>query len=157
VTVFPAAFADPLIGEENATSSGLPLPRFVSLKASEANARTGPSTKYPIKWVYVRKNMPVEVIAEFGVWRKIRDIDGQDGWLHESLLSGKRTAMIKESVQPLYHTSDLTSLALIRLEPRVIVNIITCDKQWCKVLVDDRKGWIMKAGLWGVYPTEAID
>src|SRR5258706_546116 len=78
-----------------ANAASLPLPRFVSLKSEEANVRTGPGTRYPIQWVYHRAGMPVEIVEEYDLWRKIRDVEGTTGWVHKTMLAGNRTALIK--------------------------------------------------------------
>ena len=76
--------------------SGLTLPRFVSLRASEVNMRTGPGTRYPIAWVYKQRNLPVEIVDEFDTWRRIRDWEGSEGWVHQSMLHGRRSIMVVE-------------------------------------------------------------
>lgn len=140
-----------------ARETELPLPRFVTIKASEANARTGPSRRYPIQNVYTRSGLPVEITAEFGNWRKIVDIDGEEGWVHENLLSGKRNAfIIGDEPQLLYNHADKESLAIIRLAPKVIVNILSCEEEWCKIKADDYTGYITRDKLWGVYESEDL-
>jgi len=91
------SFAPPVIADD-----ALPVPRFVSLKAEEANLRTGPGIRYPVRWVYWKKWLPVEIIEEYDHWRKIRDAEGESGWIHKSLLSGRRTILIKEDIASLH-------------------------------------------------------
>lgn len=139
-------------------STGLPIPRFVSLKADEANIRTGPGTRYPILWVYRRSGMPVEVIEEFDMWRKIRDAEGTTGWLHKTMLDGKRNAIIKgKKAQIVRIDHDKDSKALIKVEPTVVVRLVECIKDWCRIQISGRKGWLEKTALWGVYPNEVIE
>jgi SH3-like domain-containing protein len=145
-----------LVPVNEGTSSGLPIPRFVAIKSHEANARTGPSERYPIKWVYVRKGTPVEVTAEFGHWRKIRDVDAEEGWVHESLLGGQRNGIIRGQTTALFHSPKDEALAVLKVEPGVIVSILSCEESWCKVEVDGTKGYLHRDTLWGVYKDEHI-
>jgi SH3-like domain-containing protein len=138
--------------------TGLPIPRFVALRPNEVNVRTGPGTRYPIAWVYHRAGMPVEVIEEFDVWRKIRDVDGTTGWVHKTMLEGKRNAIIKGKKPQLVridHEAD--SKPLLKVEPMVIVRLVECNKTWCRIQVDGRKGWLEKNVIWGVYPDELME
>ncbi len=89
--LFPPLNLSSTANAQTQKSTGLPLPRYVSLRAEEVNMRTGPGVRYPVDWVYKRRNLPVEIIAEFGTWRKIRDVEGAQGWIHQSMLSNRRT------------------------------------------------------------------
>jgi len=141
-----------------ASNSGLPIPRFVSLRPNEVNVRTGPGTRYPISWVYRRAKMPVEVVEEFDVWRKIRDVDGTSGWVHKTMLEGKRNVMVKgKKAQIVRVDHDQDAKPMIKVEPTVIARLVECTKDWCRVQIDGRKGWIEKSNLWGVYPQEIIE
>jgi len=136
----------------------LPIPRFVSLRGDQVYARTGPGTRYPIKWVYQRKNLPVEIVQEFDTWRKTRDIDGEEGWIHQSLLSGKRFGMLKEGqAMPILknNTDDARSVALV--ESGVILALNECDLEWCAVSASGFNGWISAKNLWGVYEGESFE
>lgn len=138
-------------------SEKLPVPRFVSIKSSEVNVRAGPNTRYPLKFVIIKKNEPVEVIAEFEQWRKIRDRFGDDGWVHESMLGGKRHAVVKSAQnEPIYDDPNINSEKLVILESGVYVDILKCSEDWCRVKIADFKGWIDKRLLWGVYTNELI-
>lgn len=137
--------------------SGLPVPRFVSLKSGEVNVRVGPGKRYPIRWVYKRPNMPVEIVEEFAHWRKIRDMDGDGGWVHKGLLSGARTAMIVEEAQNLYAKPDATSPAVLRAESTVIGTLKACTPDWCELTIGEREGWIRKADIWGVTREEVFE
>jgi SH3-like domain-containing protein len=142
------------------TVTGLPIPRFVSLKASEVNSRVGPGPDYQIAWVFRRAGLPVEVLAEFDTWRQVRDSDGGTGWVAAALLSARRTAMIAPWVKD--HTLfQLTSTRggsseVAKIEPRVIVDIISCDGDACEVYAGNQKGWVPQKNLWGVYPGETV-
>lgn len=141
-----------------AGASGLPVPRFVSLKSDEVNVRTGPGTRYPISWVYKRADMPVEVIEEFDVWRKIRDCDGTVGWVHKTMLEGKRNVIIKgKKAQLVRADHEKDARPMLKVEPTVIARLVECTKTWCRIQVDGHKGWIEKSGIWGVYPDEVIE
>ncbi len=143
--------------------SGLPIPRFVTLRADEVNVRTGPGMRYPVDWVFVRPMMPVEVIAEFDTWRKIRDIEGIEGWVHQSLLSGRRGAtVIGHDLWPLLADPDEAATVVARVEPGVIGRLLRCpaaeaaEHAWCFVEVAGYRGWMARAGLWGLYDGEEV-
>lgn len=131
-----------------------PVPRFVSLKPNEVNSRVGPGPDYPLEWVYVKAGLPVEVLVEFDTWRKIRDSEGAEGWIHQSMLCGKRHAIVRGEETLLYKSEDIQSQPLARIEKSVIVDLLKCQAGWCQVRIDDFKGWIPRASLWGVYPDE---
>lgn len=127
-------------------------PYYASIKADEANIRTGPSVKYPIQWVYKKKTWPVKVTATFEGWRKIEDINGEAGWIHRVLLSDRRTVLIntnKNSVQEIYRLPILTSKPILIVEKGVIAKLISCKKNWCKISLNDENGWIERKYLWG--------
>jgi SH3-like domain-containing protein len=136
--------------------TGLPLPRFVSLRSAEVNLRTGPGNTYPIDWVYKRRHMPVEVIAEFDNWRKIRDWQGAVGWVHQNLLDGRRYALITAE-QLLLSRPAADAAPVARLMPGVIAALVACEPEWCRLEIDGREGWLARDGIWGVYPTESFD
>lgn len=139
-------------------TSGLPIPRFVSLKSDKVFVRTGPAVRYPIKWVFKKQYWPVEIIQEFDTWRKIRDIDGEEGWIHQSLLSGKRTAIIREK-DGAYLMKKLTAEArpIALLDHKVRVDIDKCESDWCLITAQDFKGWIERKSLWGIYADEELN
>lgn len=139
-------------------STEYPLPRFVSLASSEAYIRSGPGKKYPVQWVFKRSGLPVEIILEFEHWRKIRDVEGQEGWLHKSLLSGKRTALVKTDEDvPIYSKASSDSKMAAYLEPMVLVQVKECNGEWCYIDASGYKGWIQQQNLWGVYPKESFE
>jgi len=139
------------------TPSGLPVPRFVSLKSDEVNVRTGPGTRYPISYVYKREGMPVEVVDEFDQWRKVKDFEGAAGWVHKSMLDGRRMAMVKaKEAETLHVDDDAKSRPVLRVAPKVIAGIVSCTKEWCRLSIESKKGWIKKSLLWGVYKDEVF-
>ncbi len=139
------------------TADTLPLPRFVSLKSAKVNLRTGPGTRYPIDWVYQRRWLPVEIIAEFDNWRRVRDSEGVVGWVHRALLSGRRSALVAPPERIFRRAPETGVPALFRAESGVLVEIISCDGAWCQVAHGDTEAWTKQGGLWGVYPGEVID
>lgn len=138
--------------------SGLPLPRFVSLKSDKVNVRVGPSRDHDVAWTFVKEGLPVEIIQEFDNWRRIRDHDGADGWIFHKLLSGRRTGLVnptKESgLISIYKGDSKTSGLVAWLEPKVVVNVSKCDGTWCRIDVQDVAGWMAQAEIYGVYPNE---
>lgn len=147
------------------SGSGLPVPRFVSLKSDKVNLRNGPGTDYPAGWVFRRAGLPLEVIKEFEAWRQVRDAEGTTGWVLQSLLSGRRTGLvlpweIKRGLpkpQVSIHAGDSASTAIVvNVEAGVIANLHSCDGRWCRVSVEDYGGYIEQKKLWGVYEGETI-
>lgn len=140
------------------SSSGLPIPRFVSLADEKVIMRTGPGLRYPIKWVYQRQKLPVEVIQEFDTWRKVRDIDGDDGWVHQSLLTGIRTVMVKgEKEMPLHKEPESGSPVIARFETGVVARAKVCASNWCEIESGGYSGWAQRKFLWGIYDSEDFD
>lgn len=148
----------PKAAEQPVDPRALPLPRFVTLRAPEANMRTGPDTRFPIKWVYQRPGLPLEVIAEHHHWRRVRDIQGNDGWMHKGMLSGRR-AVVLTGPSVLYEGSGSSQQPLARLDPMVVLTILKCPRgsARCQVSVDSYRGWVERSRMWGVYPNEVID
>ena len=139
----------------------LPLPRFASLKTDRVNLREGPSKDHATKWVYQRAGLPVEITAEFEIWRKVRDLEGVEGWVLHSLLSGRRTALVtpnkKGENSKIYGLPSASDELAATLQAGVIVNIRNCDGSWCQIDGDGFKGYIEQVKLWGVYPNERIE
>ncbi|GER05876.1 hypothetical protein GCM10007972_06390 [Iodidimonas muriae] len=144
-------------GERLPGASGLPLPRFVSLASGEANMRTGPGEQYPILWTYVRRTLPLEITAEYGNWRRVRDKDGTQGWMHSALLSGARTALVTGGTRSLYGKPRPASTEIMRAESGVIVSLDRCLPQWCRVSLAGRTAWINRTAIWGTYRDEVIE
>ena len=141
-------------GPVQAAESGLPVPRFVSLRSDDVNLRTGPGARYPVDWVFHRKTLPVEILAEVDNWRKIRTVDGTEGWVHQNMLTGRRTAVVTGDVRTLRVRNDANATAVARLEPGVIGSLLECRDAWCRLEVAGQKGWLPREELWGVLPTE---
>ncbi|OJW50635.1 MAG: hypothetical protein BGO67_05535 [Alphaproteobacteria bacterium 41-28] len=144
--IFSSAFA----AERN------PIPRFVSLKPNEVNSRVGPGPDYPVEWIYLKAGLPVEVIAEFDTWRKIRDVDRDEGWVHQSMLCSKRSAIIQGADVLMYGKEDTNSHPLVRLQHGVVVDLLKCRGDWCEVRIFDFRGRVQRSSLWGVYPQEVV-
>lgn len=164
LTVFAPAAA---MAQDDVGASGLPLPRFVSTRSAPINVRVGPGTRYDIAWIFKKAGLPVEIIQEYDTWRKIRYVDGDEGWIHQSLLIGTRTAL----VQP-FGGADQAALR-VRAEDEAplrawlgagyLVSVKGCENGWCSVSAEAAngnpavKGEILEIELWGVYPDEDID
>ncbi|HET7413005.1 MAG TPA: SH3 domain-containing protein [Pararhizobium sp.] len=157
LTAAPAVAADGPVG----SVSGLPIPRFVSLKSDRVNVRGGPNKDQEVRWVYTRAGMPVEITAEFENWRRIRDWEGAEGWVYHSLLSGKRTAVVvpklNSELVPLYDSPDPTSAVTAKLQSGVLGSLKSCDGTWCRFFGKNFSGYIHQDRLWGAYPNEKVD
>lgn len=140
------------------TPSGLPVPRFVSLKSPRANVRQGPSPTHAVMWVYVKRGIPVVVVAETQTWRRIRDIEGKEGWVHANMLDGERMAIVtgKELV-PLRRKPDPSADATAWAEPGLIAKLNACDPVWCQISAQHAKGWLPREDIWGVLPGETFE
>jgi SH3-like domain-containing protein len=141
---------------EAANESGLPLPRFVSLRAGEVNLRTGPGTRYPIEWVLTKRAMPVEVVQEFDTWRKIRDHQGSVGWVQSSFLAGRRTLLITGTTRKLRAERTDAAPAVAMVEPGLVGRLLECKDAWCRAEIGGYKGWLRKSEFWGAYPDEVV-
>lgn len=137
-------------------ADSLPLPRFASLRSAEVNLRTGPGVQYPIDWRFVRQALPVEIIAEFESWREIRDSQGTRGWVHQSMLSGKRTALVQGQVRVIRRRPEPDAPVIAQLEPGVIGQLMECQVEWCRIDVGGLRGWLSRSDFFGTYPQEAL-
>ncbi|WP_372613331.1 SH3 domain-containing protein [Aquicoccus sp.] len=137
--------------------TNLPIPRFVSTKTEETNVRRGPSLTHRIDWVFQRRGMPVEITAEHGHWRRVRDRDGAGGWVHYSLLSGIRTVIVEEDMLEVFLTPDPEAPVGAHFEMGVIARLGECKNDWCHVTAGGHKGWARKSALWGVTSDETED
>jgi SH3-like domain-containing protein len=137
--------------------TNLPLPRFVSLKGDEGNARRGPGLTHRIDWVFTRPGMPLMITAEFDNWRRVEDQDGAGGWVHYSLLSGVRSAMVTTDMAEFRTAPGADTQVLAQAELGVIARVLECDADWCRLSVDGEKGWVVKTALWGVEPGEVVE
>jgi SH3-like domain-containing protein len=164
VVIFSACACGPwgaAQGQGVGSASGLPVPRFVSLKADKVNMHVGPSKTYETKWLYQRQGLPVEITAESENWRRIRDSDGTEGWVYHSLLSGKRTGLVTakqpDELIPVHAKPDAESAVTANLERGVVGVVKRCDDGWCSISGRGFEGWIQQVRLWGVYPNEKVD
>ena len=143
--------------------SGLPIPRFVSLKTNQVNVRAGPTKDHGVAWVYNRSGLPVEITAEFETWRRIRDWEGAEGWVYHSLLSGRRTVTIapseknKDELLALRDSPTADSAVVAKLQVGVQASVKRCNGTWCRITGERFDGWIQQVRLWGVYPDEKVD
>lgn len=146
--------AEPLKG----SNTGLPLPRFAALRSDDVNFRTGPGTRYPIEWVYKRRDLPVEIEREFEIWRLVRDQQGNKGWVNQATLTGRRTAVVAGTEHVLHQSASDTAPATAKLKPGVIIRLRSCEakSEWCQAQVGDYRGFIRRTEIWGVLPDEAI-
>lgn len=142
--------------------SGLPLPRFVSLKSGRVNSRIGPGLNYSVDWLYLKSGLPMEIIQEYDNWRRVRDADGAEGWINQSLLSGRRTAIAapwhkgKSARIELFAEPDSGGRPVAILEPGVIGTIKQCTGEWCEMTFEGHTGWIDQTLVWGAYPGEIV-
>ena len=139
-------------------STGFKLPRFVSTKSDESNLRIGASTNYPIQLTYIFKNFPLEIIDEYETWRKVIDVNGNQGWIHKSILQGDRYAIIKTSHnQSAQIYNKPKGIFIGEIGNRNIVKINKCFNLWCHISLSKNKGWINKINIWGIYNNEEFN
>jgi SH3-like domain-containing protein len=152
-----AAIAAARAAEPRETPSGLPVPRFVSLKEDRVNVREGPSKDHRVLWIYTKKSLPVEVIAEHDIWRRIRDKDGSTGWVHGNLLDGRRTVIVEGvALAALRDKPEQDGRPVAWAEPGVVLSLKKCVPVWCEVAGEKAEGWIERARLWGLYADEIV-
>nr|WP_149139922.1 SH3 domain-containing protein [Gemmobacter caeruleus] len=149
----PAIARDPSRGQV----TNLPLPRFVTLKTGEGNARRGPGLTHRIDWVFTRAGMPLKVTAEYENWRRVEDQEGLGGWVHYSLLSGVRSVLISAELADFRASPDTDAEVVLRAERGVIARVLQCTEDWCRLSVEGERGWVSKAAFWGVDPGEVIE
>lgn len=137
--------------------TNLPLPRYVSLKGSEGNARRGPGLTHRVDWVFTRAGMPLKITAEYENWRRVEDFEGAGGWVHYSLLSGVRTVMVTLDMAEFHDDPDDASPVIAQAEVGVIGRVQECLPDWCRITLDGARGWVRKSAIWGVKPDETID
>lgn len=134
--------------------TGLPIPRFVSLKGKEGNARRGPGLTHRIDWVFTRQGMPLKITAEYEHWRRVEDADGAGGWVQYMLLSGVRTVLITQDMAEAHDAPEDGSEVLFQNEMNVVGKLVQCLPEWCRIQVEGEKGWVRKSALWGVTADE---
>ena len=137
--------------------TNLPIPRYVSLKAKEANARRGPSLSHKIDWIYKRENIPLEIYGEYENWRRVRDFEGLGGWIHYTLLSGIRYVLVKDELLEMRLLPSSDAQVIARVPQHNIASLDKCNIDWCRVIDDGYRGWVSKSGIWGVYENEIKD
>ncbi len=137
--------------------TGLALPRFVALRSGEVNVRTGPGRRYPILWVFQRRYLPVEIIAEFDTWRRVRDREGAIGWVHQSTLTGRRSVIVTGRTRTLMRRPEPAAPPVAQAEADVIAHLLKCAGGWCRIDAGGYKGWLKRAEIWGVYSNETVD
>lgn len=151
----------PAAAENVGPQSGLPMPRFVSLKADRVNVRAGPTREHHVAWVYTHSGLPVEITAEYGNWRRIRDWEGSEGWVYHSLLSGRRTALVtpknKDDLVPVHEGPRAQSPVVARLEAGVQASLKQCNGTWCELAAAKFEGWVEQYRIWGAYPSEKVN
>ncbi len=169
IFILLSAFLIPAFGQSSTNPSGFALPRFVSVRADETNVRVGPGTQYAVAWKFVKSGLPVEIIQEFDTWRKIRDMDGSEGWVHKSLLTGRRTAYVApwdpSAEIPLRARGDEGARVRAWLTSKYLVSVEGCDGQYCEVSAKNSaekgrssySGFVEQTVLWGVYPNENFE
>jgi SH3-like domain-containing protein len=146
----------PALSHAQSGNERLPVPRFVSLRSDDVNLRAGPDGRYPIEWVFKRRNLPVEILAEFDTWRRIRDSSGTEGWVHQALLQGRRYAIVAGETRALRRTAQDDAAIVARLEPGVIGRLLECKESWCRLEAGGFRGWLKRQEIWGVYPQEVV-
>jgi SH3-like domain-containing protein len=159
-----AGLASPALAQAAKSASGLPLPRFVSLKSKKVNLRVGPGKDYAVSWLYLKSGLPVEVIQEYDNWRRIRDADGVEGWVFHSLLSGDRSAIaapwMKTKGKDVFVNMRIdprdSGAVVARLQPGVVIKIDECNGDWCHAEASGAEGWVNQGEIWGAYPGEAF-
>lgn len=143
--------------QAQSASSGQPIPRFVTLNADEVNMRSGPGVRYPVEWVYQRRYMPLEVIAEHDTWRKVRDVEGTEGWIHRAMLSSRRSVVVEADEIIMRREPDNGAPVTARLATGMVAVVEKCDAAWCEVRTAGYEGWITRKNIWGLYDSEVIN
>lgn len=162
--ILPMLTAQHALAEATKSASGLPLPRFVSLKSRKVNFRVGPGKDYAVSWLYLKSGLPVEVLQEYDNWRRVRDADGAEGWVFHSLLSRDRSAIaapwMKSKGEDVFVNmraeSVDTGAIVARLQPGVVLTIDECNGEWCHAEAQGTEGWVSQSEIWGAYPGEAF-
>lgn len=167
IAALPVAATFPAIAQTTGSiakgPSGLPLPRFVSLKSGRVNLRIGPGKDYAVDWMYLKPGLPMEIIQEFDTWRKVRDAEGTEGWISQSLLSGKRTAIAapwhrgKNTTITLRTAPDASAPTIAVIEPGASGTIESCDGSWCRMDFSGNDGFLEQTLIWGAYPGEVVE
>lgn len=149
--------AAPVAEPARGAVTNLPLPRYVSLKKGEVNARRGPGLTHRIDWVFTRAAMPLRITAEYEHWRRVEDASGEGGWVQYAMLSGARTVLVQTDMAEFRGAADAAAMAAFQAERGVIGRLLECTPDWCRVAVDGNRGWVLKTDLWGVEPGEVVE
>jgi SH3-like domain-containing protein len=155
--VAPENVAAPARDPSRGPVTNLPLPRFVSLKSDNGNARRGPGLTHRVDWIFTREGMPLRITAEYENWRRVEDIDGVGGWVHYSLLSGARTVIVTSDMAPALAEAAADAPVVFQAEAGVIARVLSCVADWCRISADGERGWVQAASLWGVLPGEVVE
>jgi SH3-like domain-containing protein len=137
--------------------TNMPIPRYVSLKGGEGNARRGPGLTHRIDWVFTTAGMPLRVTAEHEHWRRVEDAEGMGGWVHYSLLSGVRSVLVTQDMAEFRDRPDMAAPVAFQTELGVIGRLMECSIDWCRINIQGEKGWVQKTALWGVDPAEIVE
>ena len=132
------------------------VPRFASLHVDKVFLRRGPGDRYPVDWVFVRRDWPVEIVGQLDRWRHVRDAQGTEGWIHEKMIGSRREVVVTGDIRGIRQNPDMGAALLARAEPGVVAQLIECSGGWCRIAAGDITGWIERTNIWGVYPTENI-
>jgi SH3-like domain-containing protein len=136
--------------KDRPTPSGLPVPRYVSLKFDAVNARAGPSDDHRLLWVFHARGLPVQVVAETSDWRRVCDPDGGVSWVHKRTTDGRRMVMrVQPGPTPIRSRPRPDGQVTAYLAPRALAALDRCDKDWCKIRVGRASGWAAASALWG--------
>jgi SH3-like domain-containing protein len=143
---------------DKGSNTGLPLPRFAALRSDEVNLRAGPGTRYPIEWIYKRRELPVEILREFEVWRLVRDTEGTKGWVHQATLTGRRSVIVTGGEATLRREAQDSGRPVAILKPGVIGHLRSCQagSDWCQVQAGDYRGYLKRSQFWGALPAEVV-
>lgn len=151
------------VAQENAAvpsfrDTRLPLPRWAALQGETTYVRAGPGAKYPIKWIFKKKGLPLEIIQEFDSWRKVRDESGDEGWVHQTLLTGARGVIVRaDDLVPVRDKPDESARLVARAEPRAVMALGECTPVWCRIQAQGLRGWVQRKFLWGIYESENLN
>jgi SH3-like domain-containing protein len=158
-TVLPAP-ADNTVLQHDPTKgavTNLPVPRYVSLKTNQGNARRGPGLSHRVDWVFTRAGVPLRVTAEYENWRRIEDAEGVGGWVHYTLLSGVRAVLVTQDMAEFRSDPVADAMVVVQSEQGVVGKLLECNADWCRVALDGYKGWVLKSSIWGVDPGEIVE
>jgi SH3-like domain-containing protein len=146
-----SASADPVTGAD----SNLPVPRFVSLRTEGANGRHGPGLEHKVDWIYERAGLPLQVTGESGPWRRVRDPDGAEVWMHAQNLDPRRTIYVRQEVA-MRRNSGENGRVLAYVRPGVVGALTGCEGQWRRMAVGGRVGWVRADAVWGAETCEGV-